>query len=56
MNLLNNKVKHITFGMGTVIAQGDKHISVEFAARTCNLLVIFGNGLGQYGNEIAKRG
>lgn len=34
MNLLNNKVKHINFGLGTVIAQDDKYISVEFAAKT----------------------
>lgn len=34
MNLINIKVKHITFGTGTVTAQDDKYISVEFAART----------------------
>ncbi len=34
MDLLNKRVKHITLGVGTIVAQDDKYITVEFASKT----------------------
>ena len=34
MNLINKRVKHITLGVGTIVAQDDKYITVEFATKT----------------------
>lgn len=34
MNLIDEKVKHLTLGDGTIVAQNDKFISVEFATKT----------------------
>lgn len=34
MNLINSKVKHLSLGAGTVVAQDDNYISVEFSAKT----------------------
>lgn len=34
MNLLNRKVRHIKYGLGTVIAQDDKYITIEFVSKT----------------------
>ena len=34
MDLLNKQVKHITLGVGTIVAQDDKYITVEFASKT----------------------
>ena len=34
MNLLNQQVWHKTLGIGTVVAQDDKYITVEFASKT----------------------
>lgn len=35
MDLLNQRVKHKVFGVGTIVAQSDTVITVEFAAKTC---------------------
>ena len=34
MNLLNQRVKHKSLGVGTVVAQDEKYITVEFASKT----------------------
>ena len=34
MNLINEKIKHKTFGVGTVVAQDESYITIEFQAKT----------------------
>ena len=34
MNLINERIKHITLGTGTIIAQDDRYITVEFSSKT----------------------
>jgi len=38
INLRGKKVKHKTFGLGTVIDQDDAHVTVEFPAKTCKFV------------------